>query len=131
MIQRCTNPKNPAFKNYGGRGITVCDRWRGNYTAFLVDMGPRPSLAHTVERKDNAGNYEPDNCGWATRAEQLRNTRRNVLVTFEGKEMCLKDAARAAGIDYKAIEARYRRGKRGADLFVAPTYSRTKGGPRD
>lgn len=76
MRQRCENPEAEGFKNYGGRGIRVCDRWQ-SYTAFLADMGPRPAPHMTVERINNDGNYEPGNCKWATRAEQLRNTRRS------------------------------------------------------
>lgn len=74
MIQRCTNPHTKAFKNYGGRGITICDRWRRSFEAFLADMGEPPD-GHTLDRKNNDGCYEPDNCRWATRAEQKLNQR--------------------------------------------------------
>ena len=117
-IQRCTNPKNPSFKNYGGRGIVVCERWRNDFAVFLADMGPRPSPAHTIERKKNNGNYEPGNCKWATRGEQLRNTRRTIFVVLDGKRMCLRDAATAKGVSYQAVCGRYRDGVRGAGLFV-------------
>jgi hypothetical protein len=73
MIHRCTNPRNPQFKDYGGRGITVCERWR-KYVNFSRDMGPRP-LGLTLDRINNDGNYEPGNCRWATRSEQQRNSR--------------------------------------------------------
>ncbi|KKL03559.1 hypothetical protein LCGC14_2624910 [marine sediment metagenome] len=74
MIQRCNNPNSSSYKRYGGRGIKVCDRWRESFAAFLADMGERPE-GKTLDRKDNDGNYEPDNCRWATPKEQRANQR--------------------------------------------------------
>lgn len=74
MMQRCYNPNNNSFKNYGARGIRVCDRWRHSFADFAADVGPRPHGA-SLDRVNNNGDYEPDNVRWATRVEQMNNTR--------------------------------------------------------
>lgn len=79
MKQRCLDPNDKGYKNWGGRGITVCKQWQDSFPAFLQDMGPRPSKRYTIDRINNDGNYEPGNCEWATYAAQARNTRVNVL----------------------------------------------------
>jgi hypothetical protein len=75
MKTRCTNPNRPDWKNYGGRGITICERWANSYEAFLADMGRKPSPAYTLDRINNDGNYEPGNCRWTTWDLQSRNKR--------------------------------------------------------
>lgn len=83
MKQRCFNSKNPYYPRYGGRGITICDRWL-KFEKFLEDMGLRPA-GRTLDRINNDGNYEPGNCRWATHKEQCRNRVSNRVLTLKGK----------------------------------------------
>lgn len=99
MIERCTNPNSTIYSYYGGRGITICDRWRHDFAAFLADMGKRPSLAHTLDRfPDQNGPYSPENCRWATKAEQAQNKRDNNNIEFRGVTKCLAVWARELGV---------------------------------
>ncbi len=77
MKRRCDSPNQPRFEHYGGRGITVCERWLHSFTNFYADMGPKPTAKHTLNRIDNDGNYEPGNVEWATYKEQANNTSRS------------------------------------------------------
>lgn len=88
MKTRCYNTNVKHFCRYGGRGIRVCDSWLSDFEAFLNDMGPRPSPKHSLERRDNNGNYEPSNCYWATASQQARNRRSNVNLNFNGVTLC-------------------------------------------
>ena len=72
--QRCNNPKNTAYQYYGGKGVKLCVRWN-DFTKFVEDMGSKPTKLHTIDRKDSNGNYEPNNCRWATKKEQSANTK--------------------------------------------------------
>lgn len=110
MLARCNRKTHRQYANYGGRGITVCERWQ-DFANFIADVGPRPSIKHTIERIDNNGNYEPSNVRWATRAEQLRNTRRTVIVEFRGDRMCLKDMAAKHGVSYDRLRGLMRCGR--------------------
>lgn len=96
MKSRCQNPGHSRYADYGGRGIIVCDRWRDDFEAFLADMGRRPTPTHTIERKDNDGNYEPGNCCWATRNDQRKNQRpRRQFVTAERRSELAQSASNA------------------------------------
>ncbi len=97
MKQRCYNPKNRAFPYYGGRGISVCKRWKCSFANFWLDMGNKPA-GLTIERINNNGNYSPTNCKWATRREQVRNKRDSRFLSFNGKSQLRVDWARELGI---------------------------------
>lgn len=110
MRARCLNPSNHAFAYYGGRGITVCERW-ASFANFVEDMGPKPSSKHSIDRIDNDGNYEPSNCRWATPREQAANRRSSVWITHAGKRMVAAEWARAIGRDRHTIVNAVRRGE--------------------
>src|SRR6185436_3246064 len=102
---RCFNPKNPAYPNYGGRGIIVCKRWKDSFEEFLKDMGRCPPKL-TIERIDNDGNYEPGNCKWATRFEQGKNKRNNHKITYQGQTKILRHWAALKGISEDTLFTR-------------------------
>lgn len=110
MKRRCYNPKCRGYKDYGHRGITVCKRWRESFPKFIKDMGPKPTSLHSIERKDNDGNYKPTNCYWALRHDQSRNRRNNIFVTVNGKRMVVRDAAEVCGLSYGMVRNRIWRG---------------------
>jgi hypothetical protein len=110
MIARCTNEKHGSYSRYGGRGIIVCDRWMNSFVSFLEDMGSRPTSDHTIDRVDRNGNYEPDNCRWATRKEQMRNMANNVLVTANGKTATVVEWAEELGVSANALYLRLKNG---------------------
>lgn len=122
MIKRCTVPTNKAYKNYGARGIYVCEAWRVDFTAFARDMGNRPSRQHSIERIDNNGPYAPSNCRWATMAEQARNRRSNVKLDIDGMLTTYEELEKRTGISHGTLRSRWRAGKRGADLLKPVGY---------
>lgn len=107
MKDRCLNPSHKQYKHYGGRGIKVCDRWLNDFDAFVFDMSPRPDN-HSIERRDNNGNYEPNNCYWATTRTQNRNRRPEFqrLLTLNGETLLLADWADRLGVDRRIIHQR-------------------------
>lgn len=102
---RCCNPNNAAFSDYGGRGITMCDRWRDSFEAFLADMGKCPP-GLTLDRRDNDGPYSPENCRWATRREQATNYRRNVRYVVDGESLTLVEISERFGVNEATLRNR-------------------------
>jgi hypothetical protein len=113
MLARCHRPGCVGYENYGGRGISVCERWR-EFVNFYNDMGPRPSRDYSIDRIDNDGDYQPGNCRWATRSVQQRNKRRTLtsrrfrIVEWNGEALSLAEWARRLNISYGAICYRFR-----------------------
>jgi hypothetical protein len=106
MVKRCINPNDHAYHNYGGRGITVCDRWLNSFEAFCQDMGPRPSPDHSIERKENDKGYYKNNCKWATKIEQANNRRNNVFYRYNGEQLTIPEISRRTGINKWTLEDR-------------------------
>lgn len=111
MISRCENKNDKFYKNYGGRGISVCDKWRNSFESFLKDMGERPEGC-SIDRINNNGNYEPSNCRWVIQKEQCRNRTSNKLITINGKEMCLSAACELHNLPYKLTHQKIHRDKK-------------------
>lgn len=106
LIHRCRRPQNRAYRNYGGRGIRVCDRWANSFEAFIEDVGCRPSPTHSIDRIDNEGHYEPGNVRWATREEQATNRRTNLYLELNGERKTLSQWSRVCGINRVVIKQR-------------------------
>jgi hypothetical protein len=112
IVSRCTIPSASGYANYGGRGIEVCERWLGEsgFTNFLSDMGQRPTQDLSIERIDNNKDYSPDNCRWATRLEQNRNSRHNVVLNIDGLQLPVTVWAERSQTKVATIRDRLRRG---------------------
>jgi lambda repressor-like predicted transcriptional regulator len=108
MRWRCTNPNNKDYASYGGRGITVCDRWQ-KLENFLADMGMPPD-GFTIERRDVNGNYTPENCIWASQEVQQNNRRNNVKLTIGEKTLSMAQWEREVGVSQHCIRKRLARG---------------------
>lgn len=129
MIRRCVDPNNKDYETCGGRGITVCDRWKESCQAFLEDMGTRPSLKHIIHRVDNDGNYEPGNCRWATWKYHGRNKRNNKVLTHQGQTKCVSEWADDLGISRATLGSRLKQGWSVERALTEPAL--TKGLPKE
>lgn len=105
MLTRCRNPRQPGYKNYGGRGIKVCDRWQDSFLAFYEDMGDRPPRM-TLDRIDVDGDYSPENCRWATAEQQKANRTDSRFITWRGEKKTLSEWVKITGISKGCIEVR-------------------------
>lgn len=122
LIQRCTNPNNPKYPKWGGRGIKVCDRWVNSFENFFEDMGKRPSKNHSLDRfPNNDGHYELTNCRWANRQEQANNRRSNFIVEYKGQKEPLKKLTDLYGLRYSIVIQRIKKlGWSVSDAFEKP-----------
>lgn len=122
--QRCHNKNNRDYKNYGARGIKVCDRWRTSFKSFYDDMGQRPSKDHSIERLNNNEGYCKENCIWATRVEQGRNRRTNVFLTINGQTKASWEWAEIYGITSDDVCRRLKYGWPPDDVLKTPVEPR-------
>lgn len=104
--QRCLDKNIEGYISYGGRGIKVCDRWLNSFENFLEDMGERPSPKHSIDRIDNDGNYEPNNCRWATNKEQSCNRRSSFIINYKGKSQTLMEWSEELEMSYHLLRDR-------------------------
>lgn len=123
IVNRCTKPRDSAYHHYGGRGITVCDEWRGCYSKFLADMGRAPTPKHSVERIDNDKGYYKENCKWATHKEQCRNRRSNRYFTHDDRTKIIGDWAKELRINRGIIGWHLKQGKTFAWIYNKYKYS--------
>ena len=119
MVRRCTEPSFVSYPRYGGRGITVCDRWL-IFVNFLEDVGLRPGNGYTIDRIDNDGHYQPGNVKWSSVAEQNRNRRSNRWITFNGERLIASEWAKRLGLGPDLIQSRMRRGATDPVVLLAP-----------
>lgn len=125
MLNRCSNPKNDDYTQYGGRGIKVCKEWQ-HFQNFLADMGERPKGRHSIDRIDNDSDYTPENCRWATDNQQARNRSNNHLVTLGGKTLTLTGWSEVLGIRQSTIRRRLRVGWSPEEALTTPLGKSSK-----
>lgn len=128
MLRRCTQPGHPAWKDYGGRGIKVCDRWASSVVDFIADMGPRPSSKHELDRRDNNGDYTPDNCRWVLRYENCRNRRSNRILSLSGESLTVAAWSERLGIPSDVILKRLQAGWAATAALQTPVRPKSPAG---
>ena len=116
MKQRCDNPNNNSYKNYGGRGISYISSWKV-FANFREDMNENYKKGLTLERVDNSKGYSKENCSWATRTEQSRNKRTNIVLKNKGRKMTIREWSEKIGLSYATIRSRYTRGMSVEDIL--------------
>lgn len=126
MVDRCANPGSAKWRNYGGRGIRVCERWM-DLANFVADMGEPAFDGAQLDRIDNDGGYEPGNCRWASRKVQLRNTRSNSVLEYEGQVRCITEWAEIYGIPTPTLRQRLKRGWPAHQALTEPVHEKHRG----
>ncbi len=126
MQRRCYDKKDKGYKNYGARGIQVCDRWINSFNDFISDMGMKPHPRYSIERVDNDGNYEKSNCVWGTKLQQNRNRRNTRRLEHNGKNLTLQEWSDITGLDYFTLLRRVKIGWSAQAVIETPLrYSKT------
>ena len=120
MKARCNTPTHKSYPRYGGRGITVCARWQDSFLNFIEDMGTKPSSELSLDRIDNDGDYEPDNCHWTNQVAQARNTSVNRLVTYKGQTKCMAEWLEVLNLPRQTMEDRIDKGWSVEKAFETP-----------
>jgi hypothetical protein len=125
MLTRCRNPNHKWYHRYGGRGISVCERWL-TFENFYEDMGEKPA-GLTLDRVDNDGNYEPGNCRWVAQKQQIRNRENTLMVEYEGKMTPVAELSERFGIRHKRVVARLKRGLSIEEALLSHKFNRWDG----
>lgn len=126
MKNRCLNNRHKQYSHYGGRGITICDRWIESFNNFYADMGLKPSPKHSLDRIDNNGNYEPNNCKWSTSSEQNTNRRSAFMVNYNGETIALRRLTNNVAVPYDVLYNRIKRLNWPIEMAISTPYKPRK-----
>lgn len=122
MKSRCLNPKDPSYKNYGGRGIKIYDKWINSFVEFYNDVGPQPTPEHTLDRKDNNGDYTPENCKWSTGKEQSNKKRNNIIINYNNETYTQTQLCEKYNIKVTTFKDRLKRGLTIEEALTLPLH---------